>query len=197
VPPLGGTSRLPALDGDLPRKGRPPLDLEDALRRTVDQTPPLTGQAGDRTPRGARPGRPLTVLRRLLDRPRRNWLSPPAPARLIRPFREERIGGGPPCRQVGQLSWDFVPCRRGSEVRARSSAGLFALRVSPTSASPRARHPVTGRPSTPSSSPTTCAVKDAPTARAVRGTDSHSPEPDRLSPTGVSFESYRFGNRAR
>jgi hypothetical protein len=44
-------------------------------------------------------------------------------------LREEQVGGGPPCRQVGRLSWDFVPRRLGSEVRATSGAGLFAFRV--------------------------------------------------------------------
>jgi cell division septation protein DedD len=68
-----------------------------------------------------------------------------------------------------------------------SSVDLFALRVTPTRASPRARRPVTGTPSTPT----------PPTTRAVEDTVSRSPEPDELSPTGVSFESLRFGNRAR
>jgi hypothetical protein len=39
----------------------------------------LARQAGDRTPRGARSGRPLTGFRRLSDRPRSDWLSPLAP----------------------------------------------------------------------------------------------------------------------
>jgi hypothetical protein len=60
VPPLGGTPRLPALGGHRPRKGATTAGPRRRFRRTVDQTPPLARQAGDRTPRGARPGRPLT-----------------------------------------------------------------------------------------------------------------------------------------
>jgi hypothetical protein len=181
VPPLGGTSRLPALDGDLPRKGRPPLDLEDALRRTVDQTPPLTGQAGDRTPRGARSRLPFAPLRGLPDRPRRNWLSPPAPA-LDPPLREEQVCGGPPCCQVDQLSWDFVPRRLGSKVRAANRRWLMGSSGHPyepfaSGGAPRCRDATTPI------SPTACVVEDA---------DPRSPEPDELSPAGVSFESRRF-----
>jgi hypothetical protein len=45
---------------------------------------------------------------------------------------EEQIGGGPPCRQVGRLSWDFVPRRISSKVRATSGLGLFAFRIRPS-----------------------------------------------------------------
>jgi len=40
------------------RRGRTPLDLEDAVRLNLSPGPPLARQAGDRTPRGARSGPP-------------------------------------------------------------------------------------------------------------------------------------------
>jgi hypothetical protein len=38
---------------------------------------------------------------------------------------------------------------------------------------------------------------EPPMTRAMEDTDPCSPEPDELSPAGVSFESRRFGDRAR
>jgi len=38
---------------------------------------------------------------------------------------------------------------------------------------------------------------EPPMTRAMEDTDSRSPEPDELSSAGVSFESRRFGDRAR
>ena len=128
VPPLGGTPRLPILHDRLPAKGTCRWTSE-TLRRTVDQIPPLTRQAGGRSPRGARPRRPLPGRRQ------RDWLSPAAP--LDPPLREEQVGGGPPCCQVGRLSWAFVPRRTSSNVRASGGAGhirlsgLAALRTLP------------------------------------------------------------------
>jgi len=102
------------------------------------------------------------------------------PHRLCDPLlREEQVRGGPPCRQVGQLSWDSVPCRRGSKVRASERCWLIRASGHPytrfaSGETSRHRDAVRPRP------PTTCAVED---------TVCHSPEPDELSPAGVSLES--------
>ena len=45
----------------------------------LDQCLPLARQAGVRAPRGARSDRPFASFRRLRDRSRLRWLSPPAP----------------------------------------------------------------------------------------------------------------------
>ena len=96
VPPL---RRHPA--PPCPWRPTPPLEgpvrwtSKTLFRRTVDQTPPLARQAGDRTPRGARPGLPFAPLRRLPDRPRRNWLSPPAPAFGPAPSRGAGLWSAP------------------------------------------------------------------------------------------------------
>lgn len=67
-----------------------------------------------------------------------------------------------------------------------SGADLSVLRFPygrfASGAAPRHRDTVAPEP------PMTCAMED---------TDSRSPEPDELSPAGVSFESRRFGDRAR
>jgi len=80
VPPLGGTPRLPALHDRLPRKR--PTAAGPRRRSFVE---PLTSTTPCEA--GWRPGPSrssvwpsLTDFRRREDRPRRNWLSPPAPA---------------------------------------------------------------------------------------------------------------------
>jgi len=101
VPPLGGTPRLPALDGRLPRKRAAAAGPRRRSCRTVDQILPLARQAGDRTPRGARPGRPLTVYQ--LIRLSTAVGSTPVPlafatgtSSVDRPLRGSRSVVGPP-----------------------------------------------------------------------------------------------------
>jgi len=153
--PLSAAPRAsPALHDPLPRKGAQAAGpRRRSLRRTVHQTPPLTRQAGDRTPRGARPGRPIAGLRRLSSRPRDRLAFAsrpalrPAPSRGASPWWAPLSPGGPAL--VG-----FRP----SSIRLAGASDRPALAYSrfgstladwPTRASPRARHPVTGTPSTP------------------------------------------------
>jgi hypothetical protein len=91
--------------------------------------------------------------------------------------------GPPVARGTGSRGFSSLvdPARR---CELRDSAGLLAFRVTPTSPSPRAEHPVAGTPTTPIPH-VACATEDAL---------SRSPEPDELSPARVSFESRRFGS---
>jgi len=170
VPPLGGTPRLPALHGRLPRKGASAAGPRRRFRRTVHQTPPLARQAGDRAPRGTRSGRPLPAFAGC-------WIDPDATGfRHLRqlsdpPLREGRADGGPPCRQVGRLSWVFVPCRLGSKVRAEGAVRLAGQRLIRSSGYPYDRF----------ASDVTPRHRDAPTPTfTLRG--SRREEPPRLSP---------------
>jgi len=107
-----------------PREGHRTLDLEDAYVEPYTRPRPLRDRLA------AEPLAELDLVpRRRVDpvvadfRQRRRLCDPP--------LREEQVGSGPPCRQVGRLSWDFVPRRIDSKVRATSSAGLFAFRIRP------------------------------------------------------------------
>lgn len=148
--PLSAAPRasLPFTVGSLAR-GRRPLDLEDALS---------SNRRPDPTPRGAgwRPNPSRSSVWSLLRQLSPASESTPGPLTFVTgpssvdpPLREERIGGGPPCRQVGRLSWDFVPRRPGSMVRAEEPVLAYPSFGFPTDVSPRARHPVTGTPSHP------------------------------------------------
>jgi len=156
------------------------------FRRTVDQSRPSRGRLATE---------PLAELGLVVRSPTCAGcrIDPDAPgSRHVRqlldpPLREEQVGGGPPCRQVGRLSWAFVPRRLGSQVRATVRRWLIRVSGRPyarftSGASPRHRGAALPTP------PTTCAVEDA-----VR----RSPELVELSPAEVSFESLRFGDRAR
>jgi hypothetical protein len=118
VPPLGGTPRLPALHDRPPGRGDRRWTSKTLLRRTVHQLRPSRGRLATE---------PLAELG-LVPRHR---VDPDAtdfrhPHRLgDPPLREEQIRGGPPCRQVGRLSWDFVPRRLGSQVRADERCRLI------------------------------------------------------------------------
>jgi len=87
-------------------EGLETLDLEGAPsnRRPA---PTLADRGGDRTPCGARSRLPLPG-RRSSD-----WL---AASRRLEPLLARATCGGPPCYQVGQLSWAFVPRRNDSKV---------------------------------------------------------------------------------
>jgi len=115
VPPLGGTPRLPALGVRLPRKGAP---AAGPRRRFIVE--PFTRPHPLRGRLAAGPLAELDLVprRRVDPIARCAWLAPAAPGSLTRPFREEQVGGGPSCRQVGQLSWDSVPRRTSSKTRA-------------------------------------------------------------------------------
>jgi len=157
-----------------------PCPLSAAPRASLPFTPVSPGR-GDgrwtsktlllRTATGHRPlrGRPATEPLAELGLVPRRRVDPDAPDfRQPRqlcdpPLREEQIGGGPPCRQVGRLSWDSVPRRLGSEVRANERCWLIRLSAQtlsdlgdPTGASPRARRPVAGTPF--SRLPMTCVI---------------------------------------
>jgi len=145
VPPLGGTPRLPALGDRFPWRGRDRWTSKTLVRRTVHQLRPS---------RGGLATEPLAELglvpRRRVDPGAPGFRQPP---RFVGPAPSRGAGhGGPPCRQVGRLSWDFVPRRLDSMVRASSGASLFAFRTRPfrawrpTGASPRVRRPVAGSP---------------------------------------------------
>lgn len=186
-PLFGGTPRLPALHDALPRKGAP---AAGPRRRSFVE--PCTRSRPLRSRLAAEPLAELDLVPRRRVDPNAPDFRQPRPL-CDPPLREEQVGGGPPCRQVGRLSWDFVPCRLDSKVQATSGAGLFAFRIGPfrirgpygrftSGETPRHRDAVRPRP---------------PTTRAVRHTVSRSPEPVELSPAGVSFESLRFGDRAR
>jgi len=103
-----------------PEKGRQPLDLEDALSSNRHQFHPLRGRlaSGPLTEPGLVPRRRVDPDAPDFRQPRQ--LCDP-------PLRERQVGGEPPCRQVGQLSWVFVPCRLGSEVRAHERCWLIRL----------------------------------------------------------------------
>jgi len=102
------------------------------------------------------------------------------------PLREERVGGGPPCRQVGQLSWVFVPRRTGSQVRAIEWCGL--IRFSDQTLASLVPYERFASGSTPrrrdAGDPRS--FLSAPTSHPVEDTVSRSPEPVELSPAGVS-----------
>jgi hypothetical protein len=122
VPPLGGTPRLPAIHDRLPREGSGRWTSKTLLIEPCTRPHPLRGRLATE---------PLAEL----DLVPRHRVDPDAadfrqPRRLCDPpLREEQVGGGPPCHQVGRLSWDFVPRRLGSKVQATSGAGLFAFRI--------------------------------------------------------------------
>ena len=186
-PLFGGTPRLPALGAVLPRKGA--TDAGPRRRSFVEPSTrphPLRGRLATgplaelglvvRSPpcEGCRIDPGATGFRHL----RRLW---------THSFARSRPVVGPPVARWTNshgISSLVDPARR---CELRTGAGLWALRVTPTNLSPRAEHPVAGTLTTPNS-PTACVVEDA---------DPRSPEPDQLSPAGVSFESRRFGNRAR
>jgi len=123
-PLFGGTPRLPALHGRLPRRGDSRWTSKTLLSNRAPDTAPCEA--------GWRPN----PSRSSVWSPVAGW----TPTRLTfasrvsscdPPLREEQVGGGPPCRQVGRLSWDFVPRRIGSKVQATSGAGLFGFRFRP------------------------------------------------------------------
>jgi len=119
VPPLGGTPRLPALGGRLPRRGHGRWTSKTLFRRTAHQSYPLRGRLATE---------PLAELglvpRHRVDPDTADFRQS---HRLCDPLlREEQIGGGPACRQVGRLSWDFVPCRLGSKVRALRAVLVYS-----------------------------------------------------------------------
>ena len=122
-----------------------------------NQTPPLARKAGDRTPRGVQPDRPLPACAGCRVGPDHDWLSPagperPTPSRGVSRWWAPLLPGGPAL--VG-----FRPSsNRLGGASKNGGAGLYAVRVTPTRASPRARHPVTGTSATPI----------PPTARAVK-----------------------------
>ena len=186
-PLFGGTPRLPALGDHLPRKGA--TTAGPRRRSFVEPSTrphPLRGRLATE---------PLAELGLVVR-------SPPCEGYRIDPgvtgFRHSRQlwthplarGGpvvGPPVTRWANsrgISSLVDPARR---CELRTGGGLWAFRVTPTDLSPRAKHPVAGTLTTPNP-PTACVVEDA---------DSRSPEPDELSPAGVSFESRRFADRAR
>jgi len=149
VPPLGGTPRLPALHGQVPRKGAPTAGpRRRSFVEPCTRPYPLRGRLATG---------PLAELGLVARSPSFDGFRVDPGTTGFRqphqlcdpPLREVQVDGGPPCRQVGRLSWVLVPCRLDSQVQATSGAGLFAFRVTPTRASPRARRPVTGTPFDP------------------------------------------------
>jgi hypothetical protein len=146
VPPFGGTPRLPPLHGRHPRRGPggwapktlfffEPLTVPRPLRAEAAATP--LSEHG-------------LVARCQVDPPSTGLRQPGA---KDPPLHEEQVGGGPPCHQVGRLSWDFVPLRIYCRVQDR--VGVWLTRPSepdpcepdrPTNASPRVRRPVSSAP---------------------------------------------------
>jgi len=105
-------------------------------------------------------GAPLTELALV---PRRRVDASPGRFRYldqVRPvLREGQVGGEPSCYQVGRLSWDFVPRRTDSPVRAIVGAQL----IRPSDQRPYRRFasgeaPCLQDAAVYSRSPTTCAV---------------------------------------
>jgi len=89
-PLFGGTPRLPALGDRIPLLGRATAGPRRRSSGTVHQVLPLARQAGDRTPRGARSDRPITLAR--LTANERCRVGPGTPD-----FRHEpRLGDAPP-----------------------------------------------------------------------------------------------------
>jgi hypothetical protein len=66
-PLFGGTPRLPALGDRIPLLGRATAGPRRRSRGTEHQTPPLAGQAGDRTHCWVRSGRPIALALLLVD----------------------------------------------------------------------------------------------------------------------------------
>jgi hypothetical protein len=108
-----------------PRRGAGGWTSKTLSRRTVHQFRPLRGELATGSL-----AEPDLVPRHRVDLRTTDFRQPRFFA--TRPFREEQIRGGPPCRQVGRLSWAFVPRRvplGGASLRA--VPGLFAFRIRP------------------------------------------------------------------
>jgi len=94
-----------------PRRGPGRWTSKTLVVRTVHQSRPLRGELAT-----GPLAEPDLVPRRRVDLGAADFRQP---HRLGDPLlREEQISGGPPCRQVGRLSWAFVPRRVRLEVRA-------------------------------------------------------------------------------
>jgi len=176
VPPLGGTPRLPALGGPLPRKGAKAAGprRRSASNRTPDPTPceagwrPSPSRSSIRSPIRHLSTASGSTPTRLAFASRTGW--------VVRPFARSRPVVGPPVARWANSHGfsSLVDSARRCKRRAKLAYSRFGF---PTRASPRARRPVTGTPFDPDT-PHDLRREGAPFSR--------SPEPDELSPAGVS-----------
>jgi len=186
--PLSAAPRaFQPLTAEPPVRGSRPLDLEDAFssNRTPDPTPRGAGWRPNPSRSSARP--PVNRLA---------TASGSTPARLTFasraslvtcPFARSKSAVGPPVarwansRRFSSLVGSARRCKQRAKLAySRFGLPLAALHLGRDAPSP-------GRRSTPY----------PPRLAPWRSFVSRSPEPDELSLTGVSFESLRFGDRAR